>query len=694
MLGESRGMRKLALVLAVVFPACGSELPAPVATAAAARSEPAAAALPDGRTAEERRAIFRSGVEAEAAGRADLAEAAFARSLATYPELADHARIRLARLTAKRGDAARAMEHWSALAERHPDSVWRGEAALAIAEERIERDDVATAERWLAIARADDLRSEIRARATWLSSQLARRRGDLAKARALGEEVRTTYAGTPEAREAANQAWAERDAIAFTSFDTAKDEANRLLKEGEPARALELIRAAEGRFSNHPSLPDLWLLEATALARTGPGEQAIQLLQDIRRRAPRHPAAATALYRIASGAWNKDEDDRARALFSEYDRLYPDGANAAESLYAAGRIDQEAKRWKDAAWRFARLASRHKQSTLAAESAFRVGWSRYRDGAYADAARSFDEAASRGLEEAGSIYWRGRSLDRSGRSGAASYAEVLERFPESYYAYRAEERLGRPIGQTLRERMMPEALPNPTPPFQQVHWTRSEELRQAGLLDLARLELDAYLRATQVDSSHSPWLIAAWQKIGGWDRAIRIAIREAACSIEKPIVRACYPLGYWTELRTEASRRNLDPHLIASLIRQESLFDAKAHSPANARGLMQLLPSTAERVARKSGLRYGNASELYRPEINLPLGSSYLAELLERYDGSTVSALAAYNAGEGAVAKWQQRYPGLEEDEFVESISYRETRNYVKKVLQNRRLYRTLYGTS
>ncbi|MGH7805293.1 MAG: transglycosylase SLT domain-containing protein, partial [Candidatus Binatia bacterium] len=514
----------------------------------------------------------------------------------------------------------------------------RGEAALELAEDRIQRGDVTTAERWLAVARADDLRSEIRARATWLSSQLARRSGDIAKARALGHEVRTSHAGTPEAREASAQAWAERDAIALASFDAAEEETNRLLKEGEPARALELVRSAEARFPNHPSLPDLWLLEATALARTGPGEQALARLQEIRRRAPSHRAAATALYRLASGAWNKDDDERARALFAEYDRLYPNGANAAEALYAAGRIDQEAKHWKDAAWRFARLVSRHKQSSLAAESAFRVGWSRYRDGDFANAARAFDDAASRGLEEAASLYWRGRSLERSGRSGEASYAEVLERFPESYYALRAEERLGRPIGHTVRQKMVPEVRPNPAPPFSQIHWTRSEELREAGLFDLARLELDAYLRATQVDSSHSPWLIAAWQNVGGWDRAIRIAIREASCSIEKPSVRACYPLGYWAELREESGRRGLDPHLVASLIRQESLFDANAHSPANARGLMQLLPSTAERVARRASLRYGNASELYRPEINLPLGSTYLADLIERYQGSVVSA--------------------------------------------------------
>jgi soluble lytic murein transglycosylase len=374
--------------------------------------------------------------------------------------------------------------------------------------------------------------------------------------------------------------------------------------------------------------------------------------------------------------------------------LHPNGANAAEALYAAGRIAQEDKRWDDAAWRFARLVSRHKQSSLAAESAWRVGWCRYRAGRFADAAHAFAEAAARGQEEAASLYWRGRSLERSGRSGREAYAGILERFPESYYALRAEERLGQPSGEALRSQIPPDVRPSTAPPFPQVHWSRAEELRLAGLLRPARLELDAYLRAAPIDSSHTPWLIAAWQRLGGWDRAIRVAIREKGCAPDAPYVRACYPLGYWHELRAESARRNLDPHLVASLIRQESLFDAAARSPANARGLMQMLPSTAQRVAQSTGAAYGAADDLYRPEINLPLGTSYLAQLLSRYDRDVIAALAAYNAGENAIAKWQQRYPGLEEDEFVESISYRETRNYVKKVLQNRRLYRVLYPTA
>lgn len=128
------------------------------------------------------------------------------------------------------------------------------------------------------------------------------------------------------------------------------------------------------------------------------------------------------------------------------------------------------------------------------------------------------------------------------------------------------------------------------------------------------------------------------------------------------------------------------------MIRQESLFDVEAVSSANARGLMQLLPSTAARVARGIDRADFRTESLFEPESNVALGAAYLHELLDRYRNNVERAVAAYNAGEAAVDKWQLRYASLQDDEFVESISFRETRSYVKRVLQNERIYRALYS--
>jgi soluble lytic murein transglycosylase len=136
----------------------------------------------------------------------------------------------------------------------------------------------------------------------------------------------------------------------------------------------------------------------------------------------------------------------------------------------------------------------------------------------------------------------------------------------------------------------------------------------------------------------------------------------------------------------------VDPLLIEALIRQESLFEPEAVSPADAHGLMQLLPRTAREIAASAGRPPPTPAALHDTATNIELGTRLLRRLLDRSGGSRVKALAAYNAGEDAVAKWEQRYAGRPDDEFVELISYRETRDYVKAVIRNYQVYRRLYG--
>ena len=208
---------------------------------------------------------------------------------------------------------------------------------------------------------------------------------------------------------------------------------------------------------------------------------------------------------------------------------------------------------------------------------------------------------------------------------------------------------------------------------------------------LARTELTAYSREA---GGCEAWFLATWTAIGGHRHAVAGAIRAGGCSIDSRWVQYCYPLAYWEPVRRECGPRSLDPFLVLALIRQESLFDAHALSPANARGLMQILPSTGSRLASQLGHEGFDAEQLYETDLNVALGTTYLRNLLDRFGGSLPRVLAAYNAGEAAVDKWMRRYPDLEDDEFVESITYRETRNYVKRVLANERLYRALYASS
>jgi soluble lytic murein transglycosylase len=158
------------------------------------------------------------------------------------------------------------------------------------------------------------------------------------------------------------------------------------------------------------------------------------------------------------------------------------------------------------------------------------------------------------------------------------------------------------------------------------------------------------------------------------------------------IWRIVYPLAYRNEIEREARRYRLDPAMIAGLIRQESAFAPDAVSVSNAIGLMQIWPPTAPRLARPLKLTYSR-TRLFNPEYNLRLGGYYLSNLLAAY-GKPEYALAGYNAGEHRVEEWTTGQTYEELPEFVESIPFTQTRDYVQIVLRNAGLYRRIYPAS
>ena len=150
-----------------------------------------------------------------------------------------------------------------------------------------------------------------------------------------------------------------------------------------------------------------------------------------------------------------------------------------------------------------------------------------------------------------------------------------------------------------------------------------------------------------------------------------------------------FPLRHVADVRAAAERNHLDPALVAAVIYVESRFDDSVESRSGAVGLMQVLPSTAEEIARKSGGSAFVPSDLNTPRVNILYGCFYLRRLLDSYHGSLVEALAAYNAGEAHVSEWLRAAGGTL---TITGIPYPETRLYVQKVLAVRTIYRHIYG--
>ncbi len=157
-------------------------------------------------------------------------------------------------------------------------------------------------------------------------------------------------------------------------------------------------------------------------------------------------------------------------------------------------------------------------------------------------------------------------------------------------------------------------------------------------------------------------------------------------------LKIMYPLGFWDTVTRQADTFEIDPFLVAGVIREESRFNPAAISPAGAVGLMQLMPGTAKAVCRKLKIGYSSPQQLLRGEFNVPVGTCYLDSLYEKHKGRVVRVLAEYNAGPRPLGRWIQKMPDTPDDLFIEGIDYKETRSYVKRILRNYFIYRKLYG--
>ena len=178
----------------------------------------------------------------------------------------------------------------------------------------------------------------------------------------------------------------------------------------------------------------------------------------------------------------------------------------------------------------------------------------------------------------------------------------------------------------------------------------------------------------------------------GFER-LRLYLREPRNALPQPYWEGLFPRPYWDALRRYSDENGLDPYLVASLIRQESEFNPGAVSRANAYGLMQLLPSTGKSTAKQVGLHNYKTDSLLDPTTNIQLGTKYFREMVDHFGGQVEYALAAYNAGDSRVESWRSSGTYRDIEEFVESIPFTETREYVQAIVRNAEVYKRVYKT-
>lgn len=322
---------------------------------------------------------------------------------------------------------------------------------------------------------------------------------------------------------------------------------------------------------------------------------------------------------------------------------------------------------------------------------------------------------------AAAIYWLGRSYERLGGSENARYlyrrVQSLEN--HSYYglyAREAEASLAQSgVAETVAVpgivfekvtalgdglRLRPADLPEPgsavLPALE-----RARQLWLADLPDMAISELQWASRQSPQDRKPIAYAMAQiYAGDNGYYRAISTLrsvypdyVNREVTQLPAEVWQLLFPMNHWDIVSVQADKNQLDPELIMGLIRQESSFNVNARSSANARGLMQILPSTGTGLARQAGIRGYTSAKLFQAETNIVLGTRYLASLMKRY-GSIELALAAYNAGGTRVDTWLKELGNVDMPEFVENIPFSETRGYIRQVLSNRAIYRLLTSSA
>jgi soluble lytic murein transglycosylase len=474
----------------------------------------------------------------------------------------------------------------------------------------------------------------------------------------------------------------------------AADEADRIATEAPDAgiavTALKIVAEASrrlGRYDVAARALDLAVSRAPAERRPG-----LQLDQ------------ARLLLRAGGKERDKDGNVRALQLLAAVASTGGD-AEASEAMYLRARHLEDVRRDAEAMEAFRALAARFPAREVAGSALWRVGWLAYLRGDMRGAEQSWTRLRSAPGGRAhrlAAVYWSGRIQDQQGARDAARqlYGTLLEEAPRSYYGVLAEQRLAgardlvRPTGEpSIHLPANPRDALAGDPGF-----ARVDLLRRLGLVDLALVELEDVVRRSAGDSQRLYGLTGAYVEDERYDLALRIMRANFAGlaatgnpGIPRAFWEMLYPFAWRAEVEQAAGRARVDPFLVAAVVREESNYYPRAVSRAGARGLMQLMPATAQPLAVGRGWPFRGGDLLDEPAANVELGTSFLAGLLREF-GDPRLALAAYNAGPRRARQWWQARRGDDVEVFVEEIPFDETRFYVKRVMLSWEEYRRLYG--
>jgi soluble lytic murein transglycosylase len=411
--------------------------------------------------------------------------------------------------------------------------------------------------------------------------------------------------------------------------------------------------------------------------------------------------AAFAAFHGARALSRIDRDAEAIANYRNVVAKYPGASWAAEAQFRAGWLEINRGHFREALPDLKETLFRYPHSSFADDAAWYVALAYYLIGDSAQATKAittYEQVARRNSEDAAMRvrYWRARIATLAGdRSQAAELLrDCVTRAPFNYYGLLARARL-QELGETLPWPVISGRGSTP----KALHDTavaRALELEQAGLVQEAGVELERSEAGVIKRSGKAqaiPFLLSTYPRLGAFRRAQQLAesVGEDGVPDARLYWQAAYPRA-WADAVESYGKSSGNPDLFPyAIMRKESNYYPFALSSSDARGLLQLIPSTGGEVAKKLGLP-GYPDELFEPDTNIRLGTAYLGGLYRRFQNQEAMAAGAYNAGAHAMMRWCDQWGNRPFDEFVELITYDQAREYIKRVLGIYARYRHLYG--
>lgn len=630
--------------------------------------------------------------------------------------IGDYARFFQAESEAAQGENKQALRDYQELLAKHTESLKVREARLAAA-----RSEIAVGNTSGAIAGIKELADNNDADALYITGQAFEASGNSGEALRLYTQV---YYELP-ATTAAASAESRLEALGKSPKTNLAGYAEELARCDRIFEAKQYFDAAAAYEKLFVGFPDRRASDAVSLrygASLLNNKQPAQAATELAKVTDQNPEThAEALSLIAEALRKSNRIAQSGAAVDRLIAKYPRTRWAQDSLFALASALKKDDRQIEAAERYHQVLSLYPRTSDAAEASYMLGWQAYQSKRYADAARILEQhlatyryPESKFIGESG--LWAGKSEERLGKKARALalYELVSQRYTFGYHGYiaagraarlraadsllRAEEaKPGSDLEKIKQNVLLVGAVRETADGSEAPRIGKADDLEVIGLYDLAVRELNAALEKAPGSPSLNMRLALLYSRQGETFQAT-LVLRRGYPDIysyrENDIPREAweifFPLNNWDTIKKEARRYGIDPYSAAGLIRQESVFNPSAVSRAGARGLMQVMPATGQLISKRQGSGTISAADLFNPTLNIKLGMSYLAQLLEQF-GRIEYAAAAYNAGPGRAQRWIAERGSMDIEDWIESIPFSETRGYVQGVLRYTANYRRLY---